>query len=97
MVGVSRSSVSREALETSQEQLRQLGERRFDIVDLLIIYVEGVILDEHNDSVAVGVDAEGHKHVLGLAEGASKNQRVVKGLLEDLRLIDWDVLQRFKG
>lgn len=83
-VGVSRSSVSREALEASEEQLRQLGERRFDDVDLLIIYVDGVIFGEHHVLVAVGVDAEGHKHVLGLAEGASENQGVVKGLLEDL-------------
>ena len=34
--------------------------------------------------VAVGVDAEGHKHVLGIAEGASENQAVAKGLLGDL-------------
>ena len=83
-VGVSRSSVSHEALEASEEQLRQLGERRFDDLDLLIIYVDGVIFGEHHVLVAVGVDAEGHKHVLGLAEGASENQGVVKGLLEDL-------------
>ena len=36
-VGVSRSSVSREAIEASEEQLRQLCERRFDDLDLLII------------------------------------------------------------
>jgi transposase-like protein len=34
--------------------------------------------------VAVGVDAEGHKQVLGIAEGASENQAVAKGLLEDV-------------
>jgi putative transposase len=32
----------------------------------------------------VGVDEEGKKHVLGLAEGASENQAVAKGLLEDV-------------
>jgi transposase-like protein len=76
--------VSREALEASEEQLRQLGERRFDDIDLLIIYVDGVIFGEHHVLVAAGVDAEEHKHMLGLAEGASENQGVVKGLLEDL-------------
>ena len=30
------------------------------------------------------MDAEGHKHVLVLAEGASDNRGVVKGLWEDL-------------
>ena len=33
---------------------------------------------------AVGVDAQGHKHVLGLREGATENAVVAKALLEDL-------------
>ncbi len=83
-VGVSRSSVSREAVAASEAQLKQLCERRFDEVELLILYVDGVIFGEHHVLVAVGVDREGLKHVLGLAEGASENQLVVRGLLEDL-------------
>ncbi len=83
-VGVSRSSVSREAIEASEEELKRLCERRFDAVNLLVIYLDGVIFGEHHVLVAVGVDEEGKKHVLGLAEGASENQAVAKGLLEDL-------------
>ncbi len=83
-VGVSRSSVSREAMEASEEQLRQLCERRLDAVKLLVIYLDGVIFGDHHVLVAVGVDEEGHKHVLGIAEGASENQVVAKELLEDL-------------
>jgi len=83
-VGVSRSSVSREAVEASEEELRRLCERRFDDVDLLAIYVDGVRFGEHHVLAAVGVDGEGRKHVLGLAEGASENQVVVRGLMEDL-------------
>lgn len=83
-VGVSRSSVSREALEASEEQLRQLCERRFEELDLLVIYVDGVRFGDHHVLVAVGVDAEGKKHVLGIAEGATENQVVVRGLLEEL-------------
>src|SRR5580765_8947690 len=33
---------------------------------------------------AVGIDLEGHKHVLGIWHGATENSTVVKGLLEDL-------------
>ena len=83
-VGVSRSSVSREAIEASEEELKRLCERRFDAVQLLVIYLDGVIFGDHHVLVAVGVDGEGKKHVLGLAEGASENQEVAKGLLEDM-------------
>jgi putative transposase len=83
-VGVSRSSVSRQALEASEEELRRLCERRLDELDLLILYLDGVIFGEHHVLVAVGVDEKGKKHVLGMAEGASENQAVAKGLLEDL-------------
>ena len=83
-VGVSRSSVSREATEASEKELQRLCERRFDNVELLIIYLDGVIFGEHHVLVAVGVDTEGRKQVLGVAEGASENQVVARGLLQDL-------------
>ncbi|MGH9639828.1 MAG: IS256 family transposase [Bryobacteraceae bacterium] len=83
-VGVSRSSVSREAIEASEEELQRLCERRLEELGLLILYLDGVIFGEHHVLVAVGVDAEGRKHVLGIAEGASENQVVARGLLEDL-------------
>jgi putative transposase len=83
-VGVSRSSVSRGAIEASEEELKRLCERRFEAVNLLVIYLDGVIFGDHHVLVAMGVDEAGKKHVLGLAEGASENQAVAKGLLEDL-------------
>lgn len=76
-VGVSRSSVSREALEASEERLRQLGERRLEDLKLLVLYVDGVRFAGHQVLVAVGVDEEGNNHVLGLAAGASEHQEVV--------------------
>ena len=82
-VGVSRSSVSRQAVEASEEQLRQLCERRLEGLELLVLYLDGVRFADHHVLVAVGVDGEGRKHVLGLAAGASEHQQVAKGLLED--------------
>jgi len=64
--GVSKSSVSREFAAASAEQLKALCERRFDETDLLIIYVDGVQFAQHHVIVAVGVDSEGCKHLLGL-------------------------------
>ena len=83
-VGVSRSSVSREVIEASEEELKRLCERRLEEMDLLILYLDGVIFGEHHVLVAVGVDEGGRKHVLGIAEGASENRTVAKRLLEDL-------------
>jgi len=83
-VGVSRSSVSREAIEASAQVLRELAERRFDELDLLLIYLDGLRFGKHHVLAAVGVDGQGKKHVLGLREGASENAVVVKELLEDL-------------
>jgi len=82
--GISRSSVSREFIEASEEALRVLCERRFDDVALLIIYIDGVQFGGHHVVVSIGVDREGRKHLLGLADGASENVVVVKGLLESL-------------
>jgi transposase-like protein len=83
-VGVSKSSVSRESIEAGEKKLRELAERRFDELEILIIYLDGIELGGHHVIGAVGVDTEGRKHVLGLREGASENAAVVSALLEEL-------------
>jgi len=83
-VGMSKSAVSREFQEASEQSLKELCERRFEEKDILIIYLDGLIFGGHHVLVALGVDAQGVKHVLGLAEGGSENAVVAKGLLEDL-------------
>jgi transposase-like protein len=84
-VGVSRSAVSRQAIEASVEQQKQLQERRWDEVEILVIYIDGQRFAEHHVLSAVGVDVEGHKHVLGIACGATENAAAVKQLLTGLR------------
>lgn len=83
-VGVAKSSVSREFIDASEDALRKLLERRFDDKDILIIYLDGLIFGEHHVIAAMGVDVQGHKHVLGLTDGASENAGACKALLEDL-------------
>jgi transposase-like protein len=83
-VGVSRSSVSREAAEASQASLEQLMERRFDEVDLVVIYIDGMHFGDQCVLAAVGVDSQGRKHVLGVREGATENAEAAKDLLEHL-------------
>jgi putative transposase len=83
-VGVSKSSVSRQIVEASEAEVEALLARRFEDVNLLIIYMDGMQFGDHVMIGAVGVDAEGHKHVLAIREGATENATVAKELLEDL-------------
>lgn len=84
-VGVSRSSVSRQAIEASTEQLKSLRERRWDAVEILVIYIDGQRFGAHMMLSAVGVDVEGRKHILNIEAGATENAAAVKRLLTHLR------------
>jgi putative transposase len=84
-VGLSRSAVSRQAAEASAEKLKELQERRWEDVEILIIYIDGQRFGPHHIISAVGVDVEGKKHILGIEPGATENAAAVKRLLIHLR------------
>jgi putative transposase len=84
-VGVSRSSISRQAIEASVEQLKQLQERRWDGVEILVIYIDGQRFGSHHLLSVVGVDVEGQKHIMAIELGATENAAVVKRALTRLR------------
>jgi len=83
-VGVSKSQVSRETIEAGERLLKEMAERDFSKLDILAVWIDGIQLGSDHVICAVGVDAEGHKHVLGLREGATENAMVASALLEDL-------------
>ena len=83
-VGVSKSAVSRDTIEAAEKKIDELFARRFDDVDLLVIYVDGLIFSGHTVLAAVGVDAEGNKHVLGLQHAATENAAAAEDLLRGL-------------
>jgi len=84
-VGVSKSAISREAVEAGAQQLEQLLERRWDQVELLVIYIDGIRFGDWHVLSAVGVDEQGRKHVLGIQLGATENAAAVRDLLTHLR------------
>lgn len=84
-VGVSRSAISRKAIEASVEQLQQLQERRWENVEILVIYIDGQRFADHHILSAVGVDRQAKKHILGIELGATENAAAVKRLLTRLR------------
>jgi transposase-like protein len=83
-VGVSKSQVSRVTIEAGERLLDDLAGRDFSGLDLLAIWIDGIQLGPYHVICAAGVDDKGHKHVLGLREGATEKAEVAKALLEDL-------------
>ncbi len=80
----SKSSVSRRYVAMTTKQMTSwltapLGDRHFPIV-----MIDGIHLGDHLVLIALGIDFEGKKQVLGLREGNTENGRVVKSLLRDL-------------
>ena len=53
-------------------------------LDLRVIFIDGKVFTDHTLPIALGVDSDGKKHVLGVREGATENARVVTPLLADL-------------
>jgi transposase-like protein len=83
-VGVSKSQVSRENIDAGERLLQELAGRDFSQHDLLVLYIDGMRFGDYLVVAAVGVDAQGNKHVLAIREGATENAEVAKTLLEEL-------------
>ena len=82
--GIKKSSVSRYFVKATAEQMRGFLERDLSGLDLVAIFIDGIDFKGHLLVVAMGLDRNGRKHVLGLRQGATENAEVCKGLLEDL-------------
>ena len=80
-LGISKSAVSRHFVKQSAQAWTELMSRDLSQIDFVAVYVDGLIVAKHHIIAAVGVDAQGTKHVLGLAPGSSENAKVVKDLL----------------
>jgi transposase-like protein len=83
-VGISKSQVSREAIEAGERLLKGLAERDFSQQEILVIYIDGIQFGDYHVICAVGVEAGGNKLVLGIREGATENTEVAKALLQEL-------------
>jgi transposase-like protein len=82
--GVKRSSVSREFVRASEAKLKELMERDLSKLDLVALFLDGVGFAGHLLIVAMGVDAEGRKHALGMWQGATENAAICQALFDDL-------------
>ncbi len=83
-LSVSKSSVSRRWVALSQAQLHEWLSGSIKQLDLPVVMIDGIHFRDRVILVALGIDAKGNKHVLGLREGSTEASRVVRSLLSDL-------------
>jgi len=83
--GLSKSAASRHFVALSAARLAEWMARDLSGLDLLVIQIDGIHMDEDMTLVAaVGVDAAGDKHPLGVVEGATENAATVQALIDNL-------------
>ena len=83
--GTSKSAVSRRFVEVTTKKVEEWLGRPLDSIDPIAILIDGIHVDERVFLVALGIDIEGKKHVLGVREGATENATCCRELLCDLR------------
>jgi len=82
--GTGKSAVSERFVVGAQRRLAELMRRDLSGRALVAVMIDGVHFADHVVLAAVGIERNGHKHVLGLREGATENTASCKALLADL-------------
>jgi transposase-like protein len=82
--GTSKSAVSRRFVEATTEGLETWLKRKLSDLSLAALMLDGIVCGEHTALIALGIDEQGSKHVLGVWEGATENAAACQGLLSDL-------------
>lgn len=82
--GTSRSAVSRRFVAATGKKLDEWMHRDLSALQLAAIMIDGIHVDDHVVLVALGFDEDGHKHLLGIHEGATENRASCKALVADL-------------
>ena len=82
--GASKSAVSRRFVGATTQTLTQMMGRDLSGLAICGLVIDGIHVHDHLVVIALGIDEQGDKHVLGLHEGATENETVCKALIEDL-------------
>ena len=82
--GTSKSAVSRRFVEATSEVLAEWLGRSLAHLSLAALMIDGIVCGEHTVLVALGIDDQGTKHVLGLWEGATENAVACTTMLSNL-------------
>ncbi|HSQ52017.1 MAG TPA: transposase [Nitrospiraceae bacterium] len=88
-----KSTVSEHFIEASRRRLENLQGRRLEQYALCAMMIDGTCYDGQDVIAAIGFTVQGHKVVLGLQQGATENNTIVRHLLRDLadRGVDFEI------
>jgi putative transposase len=81
---VSRSSVSRRFVARTRQQITRRLSESLAGKDFPVLLIDGTVLGEHVLLVAMGIEADGSKRVLGVVEGSSESEQAGRALLRNL-------------
>lgn len=82
--GISKSSISRHLVAATACELKDLKERTLEDFEPFAIFLDGYHLGGEVFIVALGIDMQGLKRVLGFWQGATENNEICQGLFADL-------------
>lgn len=82
--GVSPSSVSRRFVRASARALQELGERRLEGEEIVVLFLDGKTFAEDRLVIALGITRQGEKKMLGFVQTATENEAVCAQFLREL-------------
>jgi hypothetical protein len=82
--GASKSNASRALVDVTTEKLAAFVSRKLDDVDLVAMFIDGIVFAGHTMIVALGVTIDGTKVPLGLWGGSTENAVLATALVQNL-------------
>lgn len=90
-LGLKKSSVSKAFIKGSRQALEELRGRDLSKKRLCAILIDAIVFSGRRVVVALGIDALGHRFVLGIREGSTENAEICQDLLQSLLERNLDV------
>jgi putative transposase len=82
--GTSKSTISRRFIKASEAEAKKLLGRRFEDEYIPVLLIDGLVLGDYTAIVAMGINSDGRKLLMGVRIGSTENARVCQDLLADL-------------
>jgi len=83
-IGLSSSTVSRQFIEASAEELKKFREKDLSAYDIAVIFLDGKTFAEDTMVIALGITISGEKVILGFVQTETENKKVISQFLSSL-------------